>query len=500
MTVQFDKLHDKRYRLNNLYKIVDKNGNSIQFRMNPTQAEVFDNLHSKNVILKARQLGMSTFCVLYLLDEVIFERNLSAGIVSYSLPHAQHIFKNIVGHALENMPIEIGSLGITAKSTKEINFENGSSFRVDTSLRGGTTQLVLITEFGKTCARSPSRADEVMAGTLESVPTTGTVIIESTGEGTSGPFTELCLKTAARGNDNLSEHDYKLFFFPWYLEKTYSFDSDKILSPPVNDYFKEIEAELEISFTSGQRHWYQAKYDVLGDKAQQEYPSTVNEAFISNADAFYYARVLQDARIDDRIVQHDLFDPLLPVYLALDIAVTDMTVITFFQLTHGEIRIIDHYADTNKGVAFYTSFLIKEKPYLYDTIYLPHDAVKKDGLIVENSYKSEFQRLFAHTGTRISVLPRTERNPMIAHAVGQVRRCVFNDRKCNKYIEALSKYRKEWSERLGRYLDKPYHDMNSDYADSFRYAMQAVEIVERTAGRGSALEKHKAAVARRNQR
>ena len=134
------QLEDKKYRLNHLYKIVDKRGDNIPFFMTPVQEEVMDGLHNRNIILKARQLGMSTFSVLYLLDAVMWTPNLSAGIVSYSLEHAQFIFKRIIGHALDNLPPWLNA-GIKARSAREITFNNGSVLRVDTTLRGGAYTL-----------------------------------------------------------------------------------------------------------------------------------------------------------------------------------------------------------------------------------------------------------------------------------------------------------------------------------------------------------------------
>jgi len=216
-------LDDKTWRMNNLYRIVDKKGDSIKFKLNYVQQEVLKGLHNRNLILKARQLGMSTFSVLYMLDETIFKSNLSAGIVSYSLEHAQHIFKRILGHALDNLtPFAKELAGVIQRSAREITFRNGSFLRVDTTLRGGAYQSVLVSEFGKTCARNPIKAEEVMTGTLQAVPVDGSVIIESTGEGNSGFYAEMVNAAAQRGNENLSPLEYKLFFFPWYLESLYS--------------------------------------------------------------------------------------------------------------------------------------------------------------------------------------------------------------------------------------------------------------------------------------
>ena len=213
-------LDSKEWRMNNLYRIVDKQGDSIKFRMNPVQEAILKGLHNRNLILKSRQLGASTFAVLYMLDETIFNANLAAGIVSYSLEHAQHIFKRIIGHALDNLTLEMKQLaGIVQRSAREITFKNGSFLRVDTTLRGGAYQSVLVSEFGKTCARNPIKAEEVITGTLQTVPIDGRIIIESTGEGSTGYYVDMVNTAHIRGNKILSPLEYKLFFFPWWIEK-----------------------------------------------------------------------------------------------------------------------------------------------------------------------------------------------------------------------------------------------------------------------------------------
>lgn len=216
-------IENQYWRLNNFYRIINRDGESVPFRLNSVQDSVLKGLHTRNLILKARQLGMSTFAVIYLLDEALFNSNLSAGIVSYSLEHAQHIFKRIIGHALDTLPEPLKPYaGILQRSAREITFNNGSFLRVDTSLRGGAYQLVLVSEFGKTCARNPLKAEEVVTGTLQSVPLNGRVIVESTGEGNQGFFSEMVTAAALRGNENLSPLEYKLHFFPWFTEPNFS--------------------------------------------------------------------------------------------------------------------------------------------------------------------------------------------------------------------------------------------------------------------------------------
>lgn len=497
MTIDF--LKSKVWRMNHLYRVVNKPGDSVAFRLNPVQADVLENLHTRNLILKARQLGMSTFAVLYLLDEAIFRPNTSAGIVSYSLEHAQHIFKRIIGHALDSMlPAARQLCGTIQRSAREITFANGSYLRVDTTLRGGAYQLVLVSEFGKTCARNPIKAEEVVTGTLETVADTGRIIIESTGEGNDGFYTDMVTQAVQRGNDDLTDLDYKLFFYPWYLDGRYAIK--KKISYPVEmtDYFDKLEKDAGITLTAEQRNWYAQRAGKLGDKVKQEYPSTVSEAFLSNSDAYYFQICIEKAHTDGRMLSISPYDALAPTYVAMDIGVNDLTVLVFFQVVHGEIRIIDSYSDNGKGVDFYAHLLQQDKPYLYDTIFLPHDARKRDGLIVENTYEREFKRLFQQADTKIQVLKQTDKNINITNAKIKFDRCVFDTRKTKLLVSMLGKYRKKWSEQYGKYLDDPYHGIESNYADALLYTLQAVTRIESMSGAQGALEKHKAAVAGRH--
>lgn len=490
---------NNHWRLSNLYRIIDKQSNSIPFSLNPIQSDVLNNLHTRNLILKARQVGMSTFSVLYLVDQVLFTRNLTAGIVSYSLEHAQHIFKKIIGHALDTFPESLRPyLGITQRSAREITFDNGSSIRVDTTLRGGSYPLVLVSEFGKTCARNPQKAEEVITGTLQAVPANGTVIIESTGEGNEGFFADMVTQAAQRGNDNLTQLDYKLFFYPWMQDTSYQIQENVLYDVTLTDYFNAIESETGQIITQWQRNWYAVQHKFLHDKIKQEFPSTIAEAFLSSSDAFYFASGIQKAYQESRCLYTPIFDALQPVYIAMDIGLNDLTVIIFFQVVHGEIRVIDYYEDSNKDVDFYAKFLLQDKKYLYHTIFLPHDSQKRDPLDIDNSYERDFRRLFSGTSTKFVVLKRMDKQLQISHARVKLDRCVFNVTKVKKLLDKLGKYRKRWNESLGLYTEEPLHNDASHYADAYQYMCQAVSHIETVGNYSGSLEKHKAAVAGRN--
>lgn len=486
----FDILEEKQ-RLNNIYRIVDKKSNSIPFHMKKVQEEVLESLHTRNLILKARQLGMSTFAILYILDQVLFHDNLTAGIVSYSMEHAQHIFKKIIGHALDTLPPEIKRfVNINQRSAREITFGNGSSLRVDTTLRGGSYPLVLISEFGKTCARNPQKAEEVITGTLQAVPENGRAIIESTGEGNEGFFAEMVTNASQRGNENLNNLEYRLFFFPWFDEPEYVIYEKVDYNTELTDYFKSIEKETGRLLSQPQKNWYALQKKILGVKIMQEFPSTIHEAFLSSSDAFYFAEAISEAYKNHRCLNTSLYDALLPVYVSMDIGVNDLSVLIFFQLAHGEIRIIDYYEDKNKDSDFYCKFLLQDKKFLYHTIFLPHDSVKRDPLDVSNSYERDFRRLFSGTNTKFHVLSKMDKQMQISHARIKIERCVFNVSRVKPLLDNMSKYRKEWNERTGRYLEKPLHTVASNYADAFMYAMQGVTHLETVGNMKGALQKH----------
>jgi hypothetical protein len=492
---------DPEWRLNNLYRIIDRDANSIRFKLNPVQKHVLDHLHYRNLILKARQLGMSTFAVLYLLDQVLFSENLQAGIVSYSLEHAQHIFKRIIGHALDTLPAEFKALtGIVQRSAREITFNNGSSLRVDTTLRGGSYPLVLVSEFGKTCARNPQKAEEVITGTLQAVPKHGRVIIESTGEGNEGFFAEMVMEASRRGNDELTNLDYKLFFYNWLQESSYQIEEKVNYDVSLTDYFNKVEQETGVIITQPQRNWYAVQTRLLGDKIKQEFPSTVSEAFLASSDAFYFADAIGRAYQSNRCLYSSLYDALLPVYVSMDIGLNDLTVMIFFQIAHGEIRVIDYYEDKNKDVQFYAKFLLQDKRFLYHTIFLPHDSVKRDPLDISNSYERDFRRLFSGTNTNFHVLKRMDKQLSISHAKIMIDRCVFNANRVKPLLDKMSKYRKTWSESLGRYLEEPFHNEASNYADAFRYLSQSVAHLETVSSMKGALDKHKSVVENRYKR
>lgn len=154
-----EKLSDPWWRLTNLYYIKDKHGKKIKFNPNWAQKFLYNNMWFMCVILKARQLGMTTFIQIFMLDRCLFNSNVAAGVIAHNREDAEDFFDKKIKFAYDQLPEAIrNERKATSDSAKMLAFSNGSSIRVGTSLRSGTYQYLHISEFCKICALRPDRA------------------------------------------------------------------------------------------------------------------------------------------------------------------------------------------------------------------------------------------------------------------------------------------------------------------------------------------------------
>lgn len=273
---------DKLYRLNNLYYIRDKNGRIIKFKLNAEQEFYILNRHNRNINLKARQLGFTTLAVIDALDDCLFNQHFEAGIIADDLDNAIKIFEK-AKLAYEMLPDWIKKYRKpTTDRAGEYKFPNGSVFSVDTSFRGGTLSRLHVSEFGKISKKYPLKAKEIVTGAFESVPKNGFIDIESTAEGMSGEFYDLCQEAMPKDETNLRSLEFKFFFFPWWKNPEYQEEGEVSYPGELSNYFKYLDTEQSIKLTTAQKNWYALKKQSLKDEMAQEYPSFPDEAFLNS--------------------------------------------------------------------------------------------------------------------------------------------------------------------------------------------------------------------------
>jgi hypothetical protein len=121
------------------------------------------------LILKARQLGISTFVSLLFLDRCLFNSNQHTGIIAHTREDAEMLFRR-VKFAYDSLPVEIKALRMAnTDNARELQLSNGSTLRVGTSMRSSTLQYLHISEFGKICAKYPDKAREIVTGALNAI-------------------------------------------------------------------------------------------------------------------------------------------------------------------------------------------------------------------------------------------------------------------------------------------------------------------------------------------
>ena len=87
----------------------------------------------------------------------------------------------------------------------------------------------------------------------------------------------------------------------------------------------------------------------------------------------YYGNLIIDAEKENRITKVE-YDEALPVHVAWDLGISDSCALWFFQVTQGEVRIINYYESGGVGLDHYVK-VMEELPYsYYGNDYLPHDA------------------------------------------------------------------------------------------------------------------------------
>lgn len=457
-------LADPKWRLNNLYYIVDKQGNKVLFKMNWAQEELYNGMHYCNLILKARQLGISTFICLLFLDRCLFNSNISAGIIAHTLEDAQQLFRR-VKFAYDNLPEDLKNLRQSNTDTAQmIQFSNGSSLRVGMSLRSSTFQYLHISEFGKICAKFPDKAREIITGSLNTLAAGQYCFIESTAEGREGYFYDMCKEARALQTSEikLTPLDFRFFFFPWFRNKEYWIESGVNIQTDLIDYFKDLYENNKIELHPSQMGWYSKKYVTHHEDMKREYPSTPEEAFQATTEGLYYGKYFVKARNEKRIGRVP-YEETLPTFAALDLGFNDSTAIWWYQIVGQEIHIIDYYEMSGEPLTHYLKVL-KDKPYNMGKYFVPHDANNTE-------YGSGLNRIQIARNHGITFIPVAKLS--VQEGIDAVRnileKCWFDERRCEKGIRALENYKKEWNDRHGCWSDKPIHDFSSDGADAFRY-------------------------------
>lgn len=476
-------LWDWKWRITSwyLYKIKDKDWKVVPFIPNKYQLELLENMWYLNIILKARQLWFSTLIQILLLDQALFNDNISCWVIAQWLKEAKSIFDNKIKFAYDNLPDWIkNEITLVKDSADSLSFNNWSYIYVSTSFRSWTLQFLHISEYWKICAKTPEKAREINTWALEAVWAWNYVFIESTWEWRSGDFYEKSKRAEELQKQwkILNEHEYKFFFFPWWEVEEYRInDKYIVITAETEKYFETLKNEYWIICDDEQKKWYQIKAEDKKDDIFREYPSISEEAFKVATEGSYYKKWINETYKENRFCLIP-YDDAIPLYIWMDIwwawGGDDMTV-WFFQISWKEIRFIDYWDWIWYSMRDLHSEILSQKKYKYEKVFMPHDARVHS----QNDWKTR-EDTMKELWYNVEVLERWSISDRISLVRDNFKYCFFDKSKCKDALDKLWEYRRKWNDAVWDFMNVPEHN-NSHCADWFWYSIiWAVRIIWKT--------------------
>ena len=465
------QLADRDWRLDHLYYIQDRDGSEVQFKRNAAQRKFSEEQWFRDNIVKARQLGFSTYIAILILDDCLFRKNTRAAIIDATLNNAKKKLAKIK-FAYDRLPVTIRqTVRLRGDNTEEMKFTNGSEISVGISFRGDTPQILHVSEYGKISEDRPEVAREIRTGAFAAVGKNGKIYCESTAHGTGGEFYELTQRASAaqKSGRSLTNLDFKLHFFAWWMDPEYRLPAYQVtLTAEMQAYFIELEAKYGIKLSVDQKAWYAKMHAENGpDDMKEEFPSCIEECFHNSVQGAYFKREMERARADKRVGLPMPFDPSRPVNTFWDIGMDDENCIWFHQTDGVRHRLIDFYRSSGEGLPHYIDVINQkriDRKFVYGKHYGPHDLSVREW--TSQAAKPRFI-IAKELGLNFTVVPRIEDKADAIEAARRFLQTTWIDSiYCGDGEKGLDNYRKKWNKTLSTWGSDPVHDYASHIADA----------------------------------
>jgi phage terminase large subunit len=231
-----------------------------------------------------------------------------------------------------------------------------------------------------------------------------------------------------------------------------------VLNPPDNAVVTKINWSDNPWFPDTLR----LEKDSLKLRDMQAYNTVWEGICRQTVDGAIFARELQQADMEARITRVG-YDPSKPVHAVFDLGWSDATAIWFVQFIGMETRLIRYIEDSQKTI---TDYLAKMQTfgYVYDTLWLPHDAENKTLAAAGRS----IEQIVKAGGYKTKIIPRTPVVDSINAARTLFRNCWFDRENCHDGLQCLRHYRYEVDPETKQFSKNPLHDQYSHGADAFR--------------------------------
>ncbi len=228
-----------------LLRVRDREGVERPLRANAVQRAFERERGRQNIVLKARQMGITTWVAGRFFLKTVTATGVLTLQVAQSWEAAEGIFR-MVQRFWECLPEDLreGPLRRSKANSGQMCFpELDSEFRVvsagdESAGRGLTVQNLHCSEV----SRWPGDAGETLAGLRATLAPSGEMVMESTPNGAYGSFYEEWMRASQGVSESASQREGGVVrhFFPWWMEEAY-------VAAPVTEGLREDERALMLA-------------------------------------------------------------------------------------------------------------------------------------------------------------------------------------------------------------------------------------------------------------
>jgi len=266
-----------------------KTPNETSFTLNRAQRDYSRRCGKQNIVLKARQLGITTYIAARFFMQTITQRGTLSVQVAQNQESAEDIFR-IVRRFWDGLPEDCreGALITSRRNKRQLVFPHlDSEYCVESATenagRGRTIQNLHCSEV----AHWGRGGEEALASLRAAVVPGGEIVLESTPDGAGGLFYDEWQKALQTG--------YTQHFFPWWFEPAYTIAPGKSF-PPLTE--EETELVAIHGLKSAQVAWRRTQQVLLRRLAKQEFAEDPVACFLASGECvFDLASVEQALRI-----------------------------------------------------------------------------------------------------------------------------------------------------------------------------------------------------------
>jgi hypothetical protein len=270
-----------------MLKIRRKGAGVALIRLNRAQREYSARCSRRNIILKARQLGVTTYIAARFFIQTITRPGTMTVQVAHTEDSAEAIF-TIVRRFWENLPERMrrGALRTSRANVRQLVFPAlDSEYRVETADDNAGRGMTIHQLHCSEVSRWPRGGRDTLASLRAAVVPNGEIVLESTACGAAGVFYEEWQKAEETG--------YTQHFFPWWYDKSYQEKYRTAKLYPLSA--EEIALREQHGLTLKQIAWRRKQWKTMRGLAAQEYAEDPVSCFLASGECVFDLAAIEEA-------------------------------------------------------------------------------------------------------------------------------------------------------------------------------------------------------------